>query len=85
MSDRMPSALVTDQGRRVHLRLNGRLFEIDQGDLRALLGIPAGPPGLGITIERDRIQIEFAADGISVKMSAPQLSRKLAKQTANRA
>ena len=72
-----PSALVTDRGRRVLLRLQGRQYELSQEDLRALLDLPAGPPGLGITIDRDRFCFEFAADNQSRELSASQLQRRL--------
>jgi hypothetical protein len=78
------SALVTDEGRRVLLRLDGRIYELSQDELRSLLGLPAGPPGLGITIDRDRLHFEFAADNQSVIVSSQQLRRRLAKQLAGR-
>jgi hypothetical protein len=34
----------------------------EQAELRTLLGVPAGPPGLGITIAGDRLHFEFVAD-----------------------
>ena len=79
-----PSALVTDEGRRVLLRIQGRHYELDQTELRSLLGLPDGPPGVGITIERDRLHFEFAADEQAVKISASQLHRRLAKQAASK-
>jgi hypothetical protein len=79
-----PSALITDQGRRVLLRLGGRYYELNQSELRALLGLPPGPPGLGISIDGSRLCFEFAADDQTVEMSATQLQRRLASQsTAN--
>ncbi len=80
------SALVTDMGRRIQLRLEGRFYEISQDELRTLLGVSAGPAGLGITIDRDRLRFEFAADEQSVEMSAAQLHRQLNKirRTRNR-
>ena len=78
-----PSVLVTDQGRRVHLRIRGRLYERSQDELRALLGLPAGPPGLGITIDRNRFRFEFAADNRTIELSAEQLRRRLAKQVTS--
>jgi hypothetical protein len=75
-----PSALITDQGRRVLLRLEGRLYELTQEELRALLGLPEGPAGLGITIDRDVLRFEFAADQQTVAISAAQLRRRLTKQ-----
>jgi hypothetical protein len=74
------SALVTDKGRRIQLRIQGRYYELTQEELRSLLGLPAGPPGLGITIDRDRLCFEFAADSHTVEMSAGQLGRRLARQ-----
>jgi hypothetical protein len=79
-----PSALVTDQGLRVRLRLEGRFYELGQDELRTILGLPEGPAGLGITVERDRFQFEFAADKQTAKMSARQLHRCLAKQLAKK-
>ena len=80
----IPSALVTDKGRRVLLRIQGRHYELDQAVLRNVLGLPDGPPGVGITIERDRLHFEFAADNQDVKISAAQLDRRLAKQAASK-
>jgi hypothetical protein len=75
-----PSALITDQGKLVHLRIDGHYYEIGQPELRNLLGLPAGPPGLGITIEGDRLRFEFAADERAVELSARQLHRRLSKR-----
>ena len=75
-----PSALITDEGRRVHLRIHGRHYELSQDDLRALLGLAAGPPGLGITIDKDRLQFEFARDNQTIEMSSGQLQRRLERQ-----
>jgi hypothetical protein len=80
-----PSALITDQGRRVLLRVHGRYHELSQQDLRTLLGIPAGPPGLGITVERGRLRFEFAADDQTVELSVDQLHRRLAKLATTKA
>jgi hypothetical protein len=79
-----PSALVTDMGRRIQLRLAGRFYEISQDELRSLLGLSVGPAGLGITIDRDRLRFEFAADEQSAELSATQLRRKLSKQLASK-
>jgi hypothetical protein len=79
-----PSALITDQGRRVGLRMQGRLYELSQEELRSVLGLPPGPPGLGITIDHDRFHFEFAADQRTVEVSAKQLQRRLAIQLANK-
>jgi hypothetical protein len=70
-------------GRRIQLRLEGRYFEISHDDLRTLLGLPPGEPGLGITVDRDRLRFDFAADDRSVELSASQLRRKLSKQLTN--
>ena len=75
-----PSALVTDRGRRVLLRIHGRQYDLSQEDLRTLLGLPTGPPGLGISIERNRLSFEFAADNQTAEVSANQLHRRLRKQ-----
>jgi hypothetical protein len=73
-----PSALITDQGRRVLLRVHGRFYELSQEALRAALGLPEAPPGLGITIDRERFRFEFADR--TVDMTADQLQRRIAKQ-----
>jgi hypothetical protein len=75
-----PSALITDQGRRVHLRIRGRLYELSQEELRTLLDLPPGPPGLGITIDRNRVRFEFVADDLTRELSVAELHRRLAKQ-----
>jgi hypothetical protein len=80
-----PSALVTDQGRRVLLRINGRCHELTQDALRTLLGVPAGPPGLGIMVERRRLRFEFAADDQVVELTTSQLQRRLAKLSTSKA
>jgi hypothetical protein len=80
MSRSLASALVTDNGRRVLLRLQGRFYQVTQEELRIALGLPAGPPGLGITIDGDRIHLEFAADNQMIEVSAAQLQRLLAKK-----
>jgi hypothetical protein len=79
-----PSALITDQGRRVSLRIQGRLYELSQEELRSLLGLPPGPPGLGITIDRNRFRFEFVGDSQTIELSAEQLHRRLAKQLASK-
>ena len=75
-----PSALITDNGQRVLLRLQGHFYELSQQALRALLGLPAGSPGLGISIEGDRLRFEVTADQRTIELSAGQLHRRLAKQ-----
>ncbi len=60
MSHSTPSALITDQGRRIQFRIRSRVYEISQEELRTLLDVPPGSPGLGITIDRDRLLFEFA-------------------------
>ena len=79
MTHAAPSALITDQGQRVLFRLQGRFYELSQPELRTLLGLPAGPPGLGITIHRDRLCFEFAGDDRTSEISAGQLHRRLAR------
>ena len=74
-----PSALITDQGQRVLLRLQGRFYDLSQQELRSLLGLPPGIPGLGISIEGDRVRFEFAAEQPIIELSAGQLQRRLAK------
>lgn len=83
MARATPSALVTDQGRRVLLRIQGRQYDLSQDKLRALLRLPAGPPSLGITIDRGRFRFEFPADDVSLELSATQLYRRLRKQVAS--
>ena len=80
MAHSLPSALITDQGQRVLLRLQGRVHELNQQELRNLLGLPAGSPGLGISIEGDHLRFEFAADQQTIELSARQLQRRLANQ-----
>ncbi|HEV3255709.1 MAG TPA: hypothetical protein VG013_02395 [Gemmataceae bacterium] len=80
MAGLSPSALATDQGLRVHLRIQGRLYELSQEELRILPGLPPGPPGLGITIDRNRFRFEFVADNQTRQLSTKQLLRRLAKQ-----
>jgi len=84
MSKASPSALITDKGRRVLLRVRGRFYELSQNELRAALGLPEGPPGLGITIDGDRLCFEFATDNQRVDLSATQLHRRLANQVTSR-
>jgi hypothetical protein len=81
MAHRSPSALITDQGPRVSLRIGGQLYELRQEDLRGLLGLPSGPPGLGITFDRDRFYFEFVGDNQTIELSAEQLHRRLAKMS----
>ena len=80
MTHAAPSALITDKGQRVLLRLRGKIYELSQQELRSLLGLPAGAPGLGISIDGDRLRFEFGADERSVELSAGQLHRKLSKK-----
>lgn len=74
-----PSALITDQGKRVLLRLNGVAYILTQAELRKLLGLPSGPSGLGITIDGDHFHFEFARDNQSAELTAAQLKRRLVK------
>jgi hypothetical protein len=77
-----PSALITDKGERILLRINGTFYNVSQDELRSLLGLPAGSGGMGISIDGDRLRFEFVADQQTVELSAGQLHRRLAKQTA---
>jgi hypothetical protein len=79
MASSSPSALITDDGASVLLRLDGRFFQLSQQALRQVLGLPEGPPGLGITIDRGRLQFEFADDR-SLTITSTQLRRRLAKR-----
>jgi hypothetical protein len=79
-----PSALIIEEGRRVQFRIQGQFYELSQEELRAALGLPEGPAGLGITIERDRLLFEFAADQQEIEMTAEQLRRRIAKQLADK-
>ena len=72
--------MITDQGQRVLLRIRGRLFQLNQEELRLALGLPPGPPGLGITVDRNRFRFDFVGDHRIIEMSAEQLQRRLAKQ-----
>lgn len=81
MSHTSPSALITDQGQRVLLRLNEHFFDLSQNELRAVLELPAGEPGVGISIDGERISFEFCS-GEVIELSARQLQRRLAKQPA---
>jgi hypothetical protein len=80
-----PSVLITNQGRLISLRMRGRKYELSQEELRDMLGLPPGPPGLGITIDHNRFHFEFAADHQTIELSAEQLKRRLAKQMTNKA
>jgi hypothetical protein len=84
MTHAAPSALVTDQGRCVLLRIQGRFYELSHEELRTVLGLPPCPPGVGITIDRDRLRFEFVDDR-TVDLSASQMHRRLAKPLASRA
>jgi len=79
-----PTALITDQGRIVLLRLEGCSYQLTQESLREVLGLPGGPPGLGISIDGDHLQFEFAGDNRSVTFTAAQLQRRLARQAPAR-
>ena len=80
MAHSSASALVVDQGRTVLLRVRGKFYELRQEALRAALGLPDGPPGLGITIDRGRIHFEFTEDQREIEMTADQLRRRLVKK-----
>jgi hypothetical protein len=73
-----------DEGRRVLLRVQGRLYDLSQEELRSLLGLPPGPPGLGISIDGDRFTFEFAANDQAIEMSAEQLRRRLPRELTGR-
>jgi hypothetical protein len=73
------SALITEQGRKVLLRVHGRLYEVSQDQLRSLLGLRPGPPGLGITIDGNRFHFEFVGDDKTVELSIVQLHRLLSR------
>jgi hypothetical protein len=75
-----PSALITEQGQRVLLRIEGRHYELSQDELRSLLGLPSGPPGLGITIDHDRFCFEFVGDNQTLELSVKQSHRRLNRQ-----
>lgn len=81
MAHSPPSALITDQGRQVLLRIHGRFYQLDQEELRTLLGLPDGPPGLGISVDGDQLRFEFAADNRTIELSAAQLHRQLSRRT----
>lgn len=70
MAKAAPSALITDKGQRVQLRLQGQYHDLSHQELRSLLGLPAGAPGLGISIDGNRLRFEFTADQRTVEMSA---------------
>jgi hypothetical protein len=76
------SALVIENGRKILLRLRGRFYKVTQEELRIALGLRAGPPGLGITIDGERLHLEFPADNQVAEVSAAQLQRLLAKKVA---
>jgi hypothetical protein len=82
MSDRSPSALVTDKGKWVLLRLQGRIYELRQEELRDLLGLAPGSAGVGITVDKDRFRFEFSPDDQVVQLSARQLHRRLKARVA---
>jgi hypothetical protein len=77
-----PSALITDNGDRVLLRLSGRHYELTQTALRKLLAVPDGPSGIGITIDGDRLQFEFVGHRRTLTISAAQLQRRLVSRAA---
>jgi hypothetical protein len=81
MAKTSPSALITDDGASVLLRLDGRLYQLSQPALRQVLDLPEGPLGLGITIDHERLQFEFADDRL-LTITATQLRRRLAKRLA---
>lgn len=78
----LPSALITDNGKRVLLRVNGRLYELSQPELRRVLGLPTGPMGLGITIDKGRVCFEFAGDERVIELTTKQLHQRLSRRSA---
>jgi hypothetical protein len=78
------SALVSDQGTLVSLRLNGHFYQLSQEDLRTVLGLPQGPPGLGVVVDRDRLRFEFVEDAQTTEISASKLRGRLARFAKNR-
>jgi len=82
MPTSFPSALITDQGTKVHFRLKGRFYELSYDELRRALALPNGPPGLGITIEGDRLRFEFADDDTTIELTSRQLQNRLHKRLA---
>jgi hypothetical protein len=82
MSRSAPSALISDKGNCVQLRLGGRFYSLTQESLRELLGVPDGPPGLGITIDGAQIHFDFVGDDRAVTISVANLRRRLAKLSA---
>jgi hypothetical protein len=81
MASSSPSALITNDGASVLLRLDGRFYQLSQTALRQVLGLPEGPPGLGITIDRGLLHFEFADDRL-LTVTSTQLRRRLAKRPA---
>ena len=81
MASSSPSALITDDGASVLLRLDGRFYQLSLHTLRQVLDLPEGPPGLGITINRERLHFEFA-DHRTLTITSAQLRRRLAKRLA---
>jgi len=49
-----------------------------------LLGVPSGLPGVGITVDRDRIHFEFAEDAQTVELSESDLCRRIADYNKSR-
>lgn len=84
MNHSMASALVTHQGERVLLRIAGQHYDLSFHELRGLLDLPEGSPGLGITIDGERFCFEFTDDHV-VELSAKQLQRRLAESTLSNA
>jgi hypothetical protein len=74
-----PSALITDKGRL--LRVSGRLYELTQAELRRVLGLPEGPMGLGITIDKGRVCFEFTGDQRTIELTPRQLHHRLSRRS----
>lgn len=81
MNDSSVSALITDGGEKIHLRFAWRIYRLTLSALRQVLDLPEGPSGLGITVDRDRFQFEFADDRL-VTITSGQLRRRLARKVA---
>ena len=79
MSSSTSTALITNQGRQVLLQVFGKLYSLSQDELRAVLKLPEGAPGLGISIDGDSISFEFVDGNHTVELSTTQLKRRLAK------
>ena len=73
------SALVTDEGTQVSLRLNGRFYQLSHEELRTVLGLPQGPAGLGIVVDGERMRFEFVEDNQTAEVTSSELRRRIEK------